>query len=270
MQDLPSHQLNAASLLQNLGTRRVGRRIIVLPEVDSTNSYVLDTLAVEEGKAADGCVVFAEYQNAGRGRLGRAWHSPRGASLIFTLLLCADGPRPTPARLVMAASVAVAAGIEQTTEVEPVIRWPNDVYVGDKKLAGILVEVRMVGGTDHATAVGIGVNCLQQAGHFSPELRDRATSLELEASHPVDRLTVARAILRRLDAYIADGSGVSNDQLTADWRARSADVGAYVTLTSHGQTFTGRIVDVHPQTGLLLQLDTGARREFDPATTVRR
>ena len=169
----------------------------------------------------------------------------------------------------MAGAVAVAAGIERTTMVEPVIRWPNDLYVCGKKLAGILVEVRRMTESLSAIAIGIGVNCLQHDRHFPPDLRGRATSLDLESSQPVDRPAVARAILRELDGLLDEQRGVSDDELAAAWRARSADLGTRVTLLAEGQTFTGRIADVHPQTGLLLQLDTGARREFDPAKTVR-
>jgi BirA family biotin operon repressor/biotin-[acetyl-CoA-carboxylase] ligase len=276
--------------------RRVGRNVVVLPEVDSTNSYALDVLLLQHGAAADGWAIFAEYQTAGRGRLGRSWHSPRGAGLTFTVLLCeaADSPPtaphsalspphsalrtphsvPPPARLVMAAAVAVAAGIEQAADVEPEIRWPNDLYVRGKKLAGILIETRSTAvlGDDaaagvSAAAIGIGVNCLQHAGHFPPELRGQATSLDLESPHPVDRAGVARAILRQLDVRLA--ADQTDDELAAAWRSRSTDIGAYVTLADHGRTFTGRIIDVQPRTGLLLQLDTGAPREFDPATTTR-
>ena len=263
------HQLSAAELLDGLGTRRVGQEVIVLPEVNSTNSFALDALAVEQGAAADGWVVFAEHQTVGRGRLGRSWHSPRGAGLLFTVLLCSGPARPTPARSVMAAAVAVAAGTERATLVAPVIRWPNDIHAGGKKLGGILVEVRPLTDSLWATAVGIGVNCLQHEAHFPPELRGRATSLDLESSHPVDRTAVAQAILRELDVLWSAERGVSDDDLAAAWKAHSADLGARVTLTAEGRTFTGCIADVHPQTGLLLQLDTGARREFDPSKTTR-
>jgi BirA family biotin operon repressor/biotin-[acetyl-CoA-carboxylase] ligase len=265
-----SHQLQAADLLEGLATRRIGRHIVVLPEVPSTNSYALETLAAEAGTAADGHVVFAEYQTEGRGRLGRPWHSPRGAGLTFTVLLCEDGVQAPVARLVMTTAVAVVAGIEEATDVAPVIRWPNDVYVRDRKLAGILMEVRTLNSGIRATAIGIGVNCLQHAGHFPPEIRDRATSLELQASRPVDRVAVAQAILRQLDGYLAEGCPISDDRLADAWRTHSADIGAHVTLRREGRTFSGRIVDVHPQGGLLLQLDTGGRCEFDPVTTTRR
>jgi BirA family biotin operon repressor/biotin-[acetyl-CoA-carboxylase] ligase len=265
----PSHQLRADDLLRGLGTRRIGRRISVLSEADSTNLYALDVLAAEAGDEADGRVVFAEHQTAGRGRLGNTWLSPRGASLLFTVLLCEDETRVSPTRLVMAAAVAVVEGISEATHVEPVIRWPNDVYVGNKKLAGILVELRTVADCVHAIAVGVGVNCLQQVSHFPAEIRDRATSLELETAQPVDRVAVARAILRHMDRTFADHGGAGDDRLAADWQAHSADLGTRVRLAHGGETFVGMVTDVHPQTGLLLQLDTGVRRAFDPATTTR-
>ncbi|MFH1416877.1 MAG: biotin--[acetyl-CoA-carboxylase] ligase, partial [Planctomycetota bacterium] len=179
------HELDATTLSRDLNTSRVGRRITVLRQIDSTNDYALDTLAAREAKAADGHVVFAEHQTAGHGRLGRAWLSPRGASLLFTLLLWEDAPVLTPERIVMAAALGVAAGIENATDVEPVVRWPNDVDTRGRKLAGILVEVRPGCDRARAIAIGIGVNCLQQPGHFPPEIRETATSLEIESAAPV-------------------------------------------------------------------------------------
>lgn len=266
---MTNHRLDPERIAPRLKTARIGRRLLLLDEVDSTNEYALGVLAPREGLAADGMVVFAEHQTAGRGRLGRTWHSPRGASLAMTVLLCESQLPPSPVRLVMAGGVAVAKAVASTTDVEPVIRWPNDVYVGPKKLAGILVEARSVGTVSWAMAVGIGLNCLQQAGHFPPELRDRATSLELESKHAIDREAVAVAVMNELDVLVRRDSSVSDAALVDQWRARSADLGTRVTLRENGQTYSGIILDVHPQSGLLLQLDTGARRHFDPATTSR-
>lgn len=187
----------------------------------------------------------------------------------MTVLLCESRLPPSPVRLVMAGGVAVAQAVASTTDVEPVIRWPNDVYVGPKKLAGVLVEARSVGPDSWSVAIGIGINCFQHVGHFPPELRDRATSLELESKHAIDREAVAIAVLNELDALVRRDSTISDGELADRWRARSADLGARVTLRENGQTYSGIILDVHPQSGLLLQLDTGTRRHFDPATTSR-
>lgn len=264
-----THALTVESLSDGLATRRIGRRIIVLPEVDSTNRYVLDVLAEGEDAAPDGTVVFAERQTAGRGRLGRSWHSPAGASLLLTVLLRPPDRLRCVASLMMAATVAVVRGIESSTDVEPTIRWPNDLYVGEGKLAGILVETRGLSGRGLAVAVGIGVNCLQHAGHFPEEIRSRATSLELASSRAVDRPAVGRAILRALDDWLAPSDGLRPEVLVEAWSQASGDIGSRATLVCDGARFTGRILDVHPEEGLLLQLDTGARKSFDPATTRR-
>lgn len=262
------HLLEAAELLRDLRTRRIGRAITVLPETRSTNEYALETLAAA-GPTNDGHVVFAEHQTAGRGRLGRSWRSPRGASLLFTVLLWEERPLACPSRIIMAAAVAAVRGIEKSTDVEPVVRWPNDIYVRSKKLAGILIETRGPQDRPLATAIGIGVNCLQKTAHFPPDLRDAATSLEIEGRHPVDRVAVAQAILRELDAYFAEPGRISDDLLVAYWREHSADIGARVTLSSGGEECSGRIMDIHPATGLSVRLDTGPCRHFDPATTTR-
>lgn len=277
MTTIDSHRLTAAALSRGLKIRRIGRHIIVLPEVDSTNTYALDRIAQEEGEGADGTVVFAERQTAGRGRLGRRWESPAGASLLLTALIWArDGGR-RPAYWIMAASVAVARAVEALTDVSPAIRWPNDLYVAEAKLAGILVEIRghrwapaPAGNGADAVAIGVGVNCLQQAAHFSDELRQKAISLEMASSRPVDRLAVGRAIVVELDRWLSTEDSAPDETLAAAWCEYSGDIGRRATLVSGGTSFTGRIVDVHPEQGLVLQPDTGARRHFDPMTASRR
>lgn len=269
MTDTPAHVLSADAIRFGLRPERVGAAITVLPEVASTNTYALETLARGDGPGADGHVVFAEHQTAGRGRLGRDWHCPRGAGLTMTALLWETVEAISPARYVMAAAIAVADAVAETTDVDPSIRWPNDIYVADRKLAGILVEARSFAPGAWAVAIGIGLNCLQHAGHFPPEIRNRATSLEIESGHAVDRTAVARTLVAQLDALFGESSAVSDVELSRRWSDRSADLGSHVTLVQDGVEFTGRIVDVDPQNGLLLQLDTGGRRYFDAATTTR-
>ena len=263
-----SGRLTAASITENLGVERVGRSVRVLDEIDSTNSHVLRSAGAGD-PAPDGAVVIAERQSAGRGRLGRSWVAPRGAGLTFTVALHEPLDRYSPSRLTMAATVALVDGIADVTDVEPAIRWPNDVWVGDRKLAGILVESMPLIGEIRFVALGIGLNCLQQPGHFPPALRDRATSLEIESRAPIDRLCVCRAVLRRLDAALLHPNARTDDDWVSSWRERSADIGTRATLIDAGDRFTGRILDIDPRAGLLVQLDTGSRRHFDPCTTTR-
>ena len=266
MASSPPRQLSVDLLADGLNTRRVGRRILVLPQVDSTNTYALETVATSAGAQADGTVVFTEHQTAGRGRLGRSWHAPTGASLLMTTLLWeADDDRPS-AYWFMAAAVAVVRGIEAATDLDPMIRWPNDVYLNSRKAAGILVEVRRpdsIGGRGLSAgerktqgafvAIGIGVNCLQHPGHFPEDIRQKATSLEIVSAHAVDRVAVAQAIMQALDDVSGASGPISDAQLAAAWTEHSGDIGTAATLVGGGQRFDGRIIDVHPQHGLVLQ-----------------
>src|SRR5204863_7475405 len=127
----------------------------------------------------EGAVVIADAQTEGRGRRGRSWFSPPGSGLYVSIVLTpsrsADRRRAT-ALTTIAAGVALAEGIEAATGVRVRLKWPNDLYVGRRKLAGILAEAAAAGDRIHTVVLGYGINCGDAA--YPPELRDRVTSLE--------------------------------------------------------------------------------------------
>lgn len=267
--DADSHVLSADEIRRGLDTIRIGRQITVLAETDSTNTFALDLAESQGAGQSDGAVILAEYQTAGRGRLGRKWLCPRGAGLHMTVLLSMSPSKFLHGRLMMATAIAVLEGICDSTDVEPTIRWPNDLYVGERKLSGILIETRGCTKDSLIVAVGIGVNCLQHESHFPPELRGRATSLEMESRLPVDRTAVVRSILTRLDSWLARPDAVDDNHLAQRWLEWTSDLNARVTLVQNGHRFTGRIVEVHPVSGLILRLDNGVCHHFEPSTTSR-
>jgi len=250
----------------DLGTRRIGRRVIVLDETNSTNDAAF-ALAGEPD--CDGVAVFAHHQTAARGRLGRTWVSPRGASVLCSILLFeSDQPDPPgvdPGTLTLAAGVATCDAVTAAaTDIETTIRWPNDVYVRDRKVAGILIESRSLAG-GRAYVVGVGVNCLQHAAHFDEALRGLATSLEAESRDVISRLTVARRLLVELDQWLADRA--DPQALRQAWLDRAEPLGQHIHLRQAGHDYVGVTVDVDPTAGLVVQLAGGGRRVFDPATT---
>ena len=263
-----SHCLTADAILMGIRPARIGRKVVVLEEIESTNSYSLDQIAAR-GAESDGHVVFAEYQTAGRGRLGRSWLCPRGAGVMFTAMIWERPAGLSVTRLIMATALAVARGIEAATDVASVIRWPNDIFVKTKKVAGILVEARPDGDGPMPVAIGVGINCLQHRDHFAEDLRDQATSLEMESRRPIDRVEVARAVLRELDEMLGPVTRWTDEALAAAWLERIGDIGERVAVKADGRTYTGHVLDVHPQTGLIIQLDSGTRRQFDLATVSR-
>ncbi len=184
-------------------TTVIGRQVFVFEETDSTND-----LAARAGKdgLAEGLVIFAETQRAGRGTSGRRWLSPPHRNLLFSVLL--RPPERVPVarwpELTFCAALAVAEAAERETGAKANIKWPNDVLVAGRKVAGILLESHQRQ-TPGFVVVGIGLNVLQQAGDFDPEIRGSAGSLAMAAgaAHTPDRARAAAAVLERLNAHYA-------------------------------------------------------------------
>lgn len=188
---LPDDFPVAASLTK---TAIIGRNITVVAETGSTND-----LAAQAGRdgAAEGAVIFAEAQRAGRGRLDRRWISPPGLGLLVSILLRPSLPFTNWSQLTFCAALAVANTVEAFTDASVEIKWPNDVLASGKKIAGILLETHQ-----HPTpfvVIGIGLNVLHLADDFPPELRENVTSLQMQNSSPANRRAVAAHLLARMD-----------------------------------------------------------------------
>ena len=163
--------------------------------LDSTNRYLLDAA---RGSVPDGLVAVADVQTAGRGRLDRRWEAPPGSSLLVSVLLDSAAD---PGRAVMAAGVALARAVEQVAGVDAGLKWPNDLVVGDRKLAGILAE-------REGDALVVGVGCNVNWASFPPELADTATACNLEAGQAVDRDALLDAYLQAFAAALDDVDAV--------------------------------------------------------------
>jgi len=256
--------LSEASIRDRLDVGRVGRVMRMLPETTSTND---EALAAVGDASADGLVVFAEHQTAGRGRLGRHWVAPRGASLLCTALVFLDDDPAWQCRTTLIGALATCEAARTGGADTAEIKWPNDVVVGEKKVGGVLVESRAGGPSSRAYAIGVGINCLQQPGHWPEDLRDRATSLEIESAHAVDRAAVARTLLTVFDRWFATPRTWDDEALKQAWLHRARPLGARVRLLCDRREFTGSVIDIDPSAGLIVELDGGGRRHFDPART---
>jgi len=262
-------RLTREDLVGGTAFRRLRSDPILLDEVDSTNRYLLAS------DLPDGTIASAEFQTAGRGRRNRRWTAPRGSSLLISVRL----HEPTDSPLLwsggLLAALAACEAIEATTPCAPAVSWPNDVTIGGRKVAGVLVESTPLpaagGPAQRAVVIGVGLNCLQHRGHFDPELAETATSLDLESARAVERGAVGRALLAALDQWICRaGKGPEGlaGAVTA-WRERSDDFGRRAQLVENDRTYSGTIVALGERGELVVQLDAGGRRAFEPATTTR-
>jgi len=189
-------RLVAEELQAELRTDLIGRQIIVLEQTGSTNDAILQ---ITNANPKEGLVLFAEHQTAGRGQRGNRWESPAGKGLWFSILLRPAIDLASSPQLTAWAADAVSAAIQHEFPLKPEIKLPNDVQIGGRKVAGVLVEMRAQEKVAHLAIVGIGINVNQSREDFPRELQSSATSLAMALRKEVDRQTLAIALLRKLD-----------------------------------------------------------------------
>lgn len=237
-------------------------------EIGSTNDWLMEQA---RAGAPEGLVAVADYQTAGRGRRDRRWTAPAGSSLLFSVLLRPDLP-PSSLHLTTAAvALSTAAACADVSGVEPAIKWPNDLLVDDRKLAGILAESNVgEGGTGPAVVVGTGLN-VNWPPVLPAEIAHLATALNRESGTQIDRAALLVAILEKLDDYIDDWKAVAHDyrrRCATPGRSVRVDLGDKGTLegTAVGVTDEGllKVRDHRGRTSLVAVGDVVHLRQSQP------
>jgi BirA family biotin operon repressor/biotin-[acetyl-CoA-carboxylase] ligase len=271
----------------------VGHKIVLFKSTASTNDIAWEYAA---NSSNNGLCVLAESQPSGRGRRGRAWYSHPGQSILCSILLL---DQPIEAELLtLTAAVATAEAINRTIREQPAntahptnctpkhgqaeldratqlhcrIKWPNDILLDGKKLAGILVEKKTVQKRHHFV-VGIGINCNQSAEFFQKlDLPAPATSLALETGRTIDRTELICGLLDKFERWLDQAnrqSSIANHQspVIARWQQLSDLLGRHITVESDNRTYSGFCRGIDPAEGLIVQLDAGPVRIFNAAQT---
>ncbi len=222
-------------------------------EIDSTNTYLREQARLG---APAGLVAVADYQTAGRGRLDRRWESPPGTNLLASVLL---RPALGPTELHLCTTAVGLSAIDACREVagvEAVLKWPNDLFVGGAKVAGILAEAEFGGGGVAAVVVGIGIN----VGWPGPP-EAGGTSLDAAGHGPVDRGPLLDRLLGALaERLVALEDASGRRALVDEGRRRCATLGQAVRVTLEGEEFTGRAVAIDDSGRLVVETASGARR----------
>ncbi len=262
----------AAALARLAGRFPGGRPPVVhcFASLPSTNDHA-DRLA--ERGTPDGTAIVAEQQTAGRGRLGRAWFSPPGAGLYVSVVVQLAGAGQsideaggrTPALVTLAAGVGFTEGVRTCTGLPIEIKWPNDLVVSRRKLAGILTEASGRGDLRYAV-VGVGINLRTAA--YPRDIADRATSIEAELGRPVERGTLLAECLAAFAERGAELRKGDADAILRRWRALApSSTGATVEWTTPAGTCSGITCGIDGDGALLVQ--TGSRVERILAGEVR-
>jgi BirA family biotin operon repressor/biotin-[acetyl-CoA-carboxylase] ligase len=239
-------QLTAESIQRELHTGFVGQQVVCLDSVGSTND-VAKHLA-QQG-APEGTLVVAEEQTTGRGRQGRRWLAPKGSSLLLSLVFRPSLTSVTLPQLLMASSLAVAEAIEHSTGLPVHLKWPNDILVESKKVAGILIEAGFSGDSLDYAVVGIGLNVNLDPAEI-PEIASSATSLSAELGRRVPRLEVLHSLLRSMEREYLMLKGDKSPY--GRWVARVAQLGQEVEVNTPWGLERGRLERVGEDGALFL------------------
>jgi len=252
--------LDPDKIKANLKTKRIGQKILVYDSTSSTNDIAAE---YAKNKKNDGLVIFAEEQTTGRGRAGSKWHSSRSDSILCSVVLTKN--KLSAELLSLTCAVAVAEAIGKPAKSQAQIKWPNDIILNGKKVAGILLESKTdIGGNIYI--VGVGINCHQKKESFPDELREIATSIDIESNAIVDRISLAKRLLTSID-YWLEMAAKKSEKVIDRWHNLSVLLGHRVRLVYNSRDFFGNCIGIDPEKGLILQLDTGGVRMFDAAHT---
>lgn len=247
--------LHADDLIARLGeTKVIGRDIQVFEETTSTND-VMEKLARDGVK--EGAVVFAESQTKGRGRLGRKWISPERKGLWFSVLLRPDLRPQEATQLTVASATALRRAIASETGLQPEIKWPNDILLGGKKVAGILTELSAEVDRVKHIILGMGVDVNLDADELPAELRKTATSLRIEKGELISRAELAVAILRALDEDYARICAGKFTAVADEWEAHCATIGKNVTVLIGDRKIRGSAESLDDDGALLVRSEHG-------------
>jgi BirA family transcriptional regulator, biotin operon repressor / biotin---[acetyl-CoA-carboxylase] ligase len=278
--EAPSKPLNVEQLQHQLGTIQfgVGKRLVFLPTVNSTNTFAMN---LARTGSEEGVVVLTDSQTAGKGRQGRHWVDTPGLHAISSTIM---RPLFPPYLLVMIASLAVIDAIAETCEVAASIKWPNDILIGTRKVAGILIETSYDTTHQLVAVLGIGVNVNGQIPQLvgkqpaTPETTQQelhtfthaATTLEAECGHPVSRETFLVHLLRHIETgYLALQQEALTSEVAASasfsrllrerWRRHLSTLGRMVEIRQDQTILSGVAEDVNENGELLLRPHSGKR-----------
>lgn len=237
----------------HLDGARIGQRLEFYKSTASTNA---DAFRLAEDRAIEGTVVIADAQSGGKGRRGRVWASPAGVNLYCSIVLRPSiMPHEAP-QLTFLSAVAVARAIELTTRLAPEIKWPNDLLICGKKVAGLLNEMSAETDGINFVILGIGINLNMTADQFPEDLRQPATSLLLESGTRVNRSIFTSTMLNELDRLYADFLAHGFGPIREEWQQRCNASGRQVIVSDTGtECAGGRFIGIDSDGAMLLRSD---------------
>jgi len=233
-----------------LGTKNFGKKIIFYETVDSTMDAAFQ-MALKG--CPEGTVICAEGQTKGRGRLGRSWTSPKGKGVYLSIVLHPALPPSEVAKLTLLSAVAVNEAVKKIAGITAAIKWPNDLLINGRKVAGILTELNAETDRVKFLVVGIGVNVNTNLNFLPVE----ATSLKVEAKKNISRVHLVQEILRNMEEWYFRFQREGFQPIILKWKESNATLNKRIRISDPGGYTDGLALDIDQDGGLLIRQDSG-------------
>ena len=254
------HSMEASSnrlseqIKDGLTTKWLGRIIYFHDAVESTNLLAIEL--AQQG-APEGTVVLADQQLDGRGRGSRSWHSPAGVGIYCSIVLRPKTAAAKAQFITLMAGVSIVKAIARCTGLSPRVKWPNDVLINERKVAGILLESRMSGRQIDHSVIGFGINVNNGSADLPEDIRVKASSLLMELRKPVDRGTLLIDIFSELERLYHVFQDEDFPIILEQWRQSSSTLGQKVRIWQKDEATEGIAVDLSEDGGLVVRLEGG-------------
>jgi BirA family biotin operon repressor/biotin-[acetyl-CoA-carboxylase] ligase len=246
-------------IAREIKTKTVGSAVISYDRVTSTMD-IAKNLAHTNFK--NGTVIFAEEQTSGRGRSDHSWFCPKFKGMLFTILLKYNIKPDHLCLLTGTMAVSITETIRETLQLPAEIKWPNDIIIGGKKIGGILVEIERGIKKQPVFLVGVGINVNNTEHELPQKTNLPVTSLSIENNGPVNRTQLARALLQNTDRWYHILKDEHFGYITKQWKELCITIGKTLTISDGGNEYTGTVIDISNNGGLMLKLPDGQLKIF--------
>jgi BirA family biotin operon repressor/biotin-[acetyl-CoA-carboxylase] ligase len=236
----------------------LGRDIFFYNTVSSTN-----TIAAELAeKCAEGVVVLADSQEKGRGRLGRFWISPAGVNIYISIITKPELDPKDATLITIMTAVGCAIGLRRATGLDVKIKWPNDLMVSDRKLGGILTEMKTASERIIFAILGLGINVNVDIDSFPDDVRETATSIKIETGASYSRTEIIVEILNEIDRWYRILKEMGRETILSEWQCLTSTLGREVKVTVGKETFPGFAESIDDEGRLILRLQSGVLKRI--------
>lgn len=235
----------------------IGKEIFFYKTIGSTNTIAAE---LAEKDKVEGAVVIADRQERGRGRLGRCWVSPPGVNIYMSILLRPEIEPKDVTLITIMAAIGCTLALRRVTGINVTIKWPNDLMVSDKKMGGILTEVRIARKKVKYAITGIGINVNMDSDALPDALKGIATSVKIETGVPYSRTRIIVEILDEIDHWYRTLKEKRRKELLSEWQQLTSTLGRNVKITLGKETLIGLAESIDDEGMLILRLPSGASR----------